>query len=74
MAQPRPMREEYTRAADFMEHYRKEAQRMKQPPQTKAKPSPVPSNDAAVILPILLLLMTEGADKFLLFALLYILM
>lgn len=74
MAQPRPMRGEYTRAADFMEHYRQEAQRMKQPPQPLPKPAPPPGNDAAVILPILLLLMTEGADKFLLFALLYILM
>ena len=39
-----------------------------------AHEAPAAKENAAVILPILLLLMTEGADKFLLFALLYILM
>lgn len=38
--------------------------------------APVPKNfgDDAVILPLLLLLLSEGADKMLIFALLYILM
>ena len=57
-----------------MGQFRQEAERMKRPPQRKPPPTPAPTGDAAVILPILLLLMTEGADKFLLFALLYILM
>ena len=74
MPNRREMHEPYSRAADFMGQYRQEAERMKRPPQKKTPPSPAPNGDAAVILPILLLLMTEGADKFLLFALLYILL
>lgn len=74
MPNRREMHEPYSRAADFMGQFRQEAERMKHPPQRKITPMPAPTGDAAVILPILLLLMTEGADKFLLFALLYILM
>lgn len=59
----------------FSELYRAESVRMCRPPQPEpAEPQPPPARDAAVILPLLLLLMTEGADRYLLLALLYILM
>lgn len=58
----------------FSETYRAECARMRLPPQTEKRPEPQPARDAAVILPLLLLLMTEGADRYLLLALLYILM
>ncbi len=60
----------------FAELYRSECVRMRRPlPPPVPQPEPQPSaRDAAVILPLLLLLMTEGADRYLLLALLYILM
>ena len=60
----------------FSQIYRAESVRMHAlPPQTPSRPEPQPpTRDAAVILPLLLLLMTEGADRYLLLALLYILM
>lgn len=59
----------------FAEMYRSESVRMRRPPQTQEPCAPQPQmRDAAVILPLLLLLMTEGADRYLLLALLYILM
>ncbi len=62
----------------FSDVYRAESVRMCRPPaeaapQPQTEPQP-PSRDAAVILPLLLLLMTEGADRYLLLALLYILL
>ena len=58
----------------FSETFRDESVRMRRPPQQEyALPQP-PMRDAAVILPLLLLLATEGADKYLMLALLYILM
>lgn len=58
----------------FSEQYRAESMRMRAPqPQPELQPQ-AQSRDAAVILPLLLLLMTEGADRYLLLALLYILM
>ena len=66
------------RDARFAQAYRDESMRMHAPPpkpETRPEPQPQPpSRDAAVILPLLLLLMTEGADRYLLLALLYILM
>ena len=67
----RPMGREYGRTSDFMEHYRRESERMYRKPSSQ---NPASGNDAAVILPIMLLLMQEGADRYLLLALLYILM
>ena len=49
--------------------YRQEAQRICAPEPPRA----VPENDRLVLLPILLLLLTEGADMRLILALLYIL-
>ena len=46
--------------------------RLSLPPAQPAAPSP--AEDAKLILPILLLLMAEGCDRRLLFALLFILM
>lgn len=60
----------------FSDVYREESVRMRRPapgPQTPVQPQQ-PARDAAVILPLLLLLATEGADRYLLLALLYILM
>ena len=58
----------------FSDLYRAESVRMCRPPSHAQPPELPPSRDAAVILPLLLLLMTEGADRYLLLALLYILM
>lgn len=62
----------------FSQVYRAESARMHiPPPEPKPIPEPQPqpsSRDATVILPLLLLLMTEGADRYLLLALLYILL
>ena len=63
----------------FSQAYRAESVRMHTLPPPQEKPHPEPpqppqTRDAAVILPLLLLLMTEGADRYLLLALLYILM
>ena len=68
------------RDARFLEPYRGESRRMREalPPQTPpcadAQSEPPQNRDAAVILPLLLLLLHEGADRYLLLALLYILM
>lgn len=59
----------------FSQTYRAESMRMCRPPQAEACPQPQPPmRDAAVILPLILLLMTEGADRYLLLSLLYILL
>lgn len=59
----------------FSQTYRAESERMCRPAQTEECSVPqAPARDAAVILPLLLLLMAEGADRYLLLALLYILM
>ena len=66
------------RDARFLEPYRGESRRMReeppQPPCADAQPEPPQNRDAAVILPLLLLLLHEGADRYLLLALMYILM
>ncbi len=73
----RKIRTQLRRDPQFAQAYRDESVRMHfapQPqPETPPEPQP-PARDAAVILPLLLLLMTEGADRYLLLALLYILM
>lgn len=69
--QPQPRRD-----ARFLDAYRDESVRMHTLPSGEGsctEPQPQ-QRDAAVILPLLLLLMTEGADRYLLLALLYILM
>ncbi len=61
----------------FADVYRAESVRMRRPPEPEPRPEPKPQppmRDASVILPLLLLLMTEGADRYLLLSLLYILM
>jgi hypothetical protein len=59
----------------FSQTYRAESERMRRAPQAEKSPqAQPPMRDAAVILPLLLLLMTEGADRYLLLSLLYILM
>ncbi len=73
-------RQTYTqprRDLHFSDLYRDESVRMRRPapePVLPSGPAQPPMRDAAVILPLLLLLMTEGADRYLLLALLYILM
>ena len=69
--QPQPQRD-----PRFAQVYRAESMRMCRPqPEPENCPEPQqPIRDAAVILPLLLLLTTEGADRYLLLALLYILM
>ena len=69
--QPQPRRD-----ARFLDAYRDESVRMHAlPPEKRSCAGSQPQQrDAAVILPLLLLLMTEGADRYLLLALLYILM
>lgn len=70
------------RDARHMEPYRGESRRMREEPPPSAPPvqsaprlsEPATNQDAAVILPLLLLLFREGADRYLLLALLYILM
>ena len=65
---------DYCRRPGFLQTYASEAVRMTAPPPPP-KPAPPPGmRDEAVLLPILLLLMTEGADRWLLLALVYILM
>ena len=67
--------EAYSRRPGFMRAYAAEAARMTAPPAEKQPERQTPAaRDETVLLPILLLLMTEGADKWLLLALLYILM
>ena len=68
---PKSPDREYRRRPGFMELYTAEAERMRAP--APPKPPQPPARDEAVLLPILLLLMTEGADKWLLLAILYIL-
>ena len=61
----------------FSQVYRAESIRMRRPPEPGPHPEPQPQppmRDASVILPLLLLLLSEGADRYLLLALLYILM
>ena len=86
----RRMHAEMRRDPRFLDLYRGESRRMHSPPapepepkpqpqdkphpERKTKTSPSPMQDQAVILPLLLLLMHEGADHYLLLALLYILM
>ena len=69
---PRMPERDYSRRPGFMRAYEAEAAKMTAPPEP---PQPVrPARDEAVLLPLLLLLMTEGADKWLLLALVYILL
>ncbi|MBQ7540805.1 MAG: hypothetical protein IJT44_00765 [Clostridia bacterium] len=61
----------------FLDVYRGESLRMHAPPEEPGAPPQTqgpPARDEAVILPLLLLLLREGADRYLLLALLYILM
>ena len=71
---PKTPDRDYCRRPGFMHAYEAEAARMTSPPPPKTPPAPPAVRDEAVLLPILLLLMTEGADKWLLLALAYILM
>ena len=74
---PRMPEREYSRRPGFMHTYAQEAARMTSPlpvPPVPPVPPAPPARDEAVLLPLLLLLMTEGADKWLLLALVYILM
>lgn len=67
---------DYTRRPGFLHIYTQEAERMYAPPPPRtppnAKRAPDDTQDMAALLPILMLLMREGADKWLLLALLYI--
>ena len=67
---PKSPDREYHRRPGFMQSFAAEAERMHAP---APPPSPPAARDEAVLLPILLLLMSEGADKWLLLAILYIL-
>ena len=70
------------RDARHLEEYRGESRRMREetPPAEEAPAAPLLSappsqnRDEMVILPLLLLLLHEGADRYLVLALLYILM
>lgn len=59
------------RDSSFAALYRQEAQRMRMPDPPRTV---TPDSDRLVLLPILLLLLTEGADMRLILALLYILL
>ena len=62
---------DYRRSPGFLHAFREETQRMTAEPP----PAPAPAvRDEAALLPLLLLLMLEGADKWLLLAFVYILM
>ncbi|MBQ7547949.1 MAG: hypothetical protein IJT41_13415 [Clostridia bacterium] len=68
------------RDARFSDVYRDESRRMHDTPQVHTPPCapqsepPAQNRDEAVILPLLLLLMREKADRYLMLALLYILL
>ena len=68
------------RDAHFSDVYRGESRRMhgtesaQTPPCAPPSEPPAQNRDEAVILPLLLLLFREGADRYLLLALLYILL
>ena len=64
---------DYTRRPDHFGAYRREAERMQQP-ATPEPPVPSDAQDTMILLPLLLLLMREQADRWLLLALVYILM
>ena len=70
----RHMQTQPRRDPRFSQVYRDECVRMHAPPQPLPAPEQPPMRDAAVILPLLLLLTAEGADRYLLLALLYILL